>query len=273
MHTIWKGSLSLGLLKIGIKLYSAVEEKDVKLLHLHKECLTPIKYKKIAPDCSDEEVEEAEIVKAYEYEPHKYIILEEQELNDLKKAHELRAINILSFVQKDEVDSIFFDRSYFIGPTPGSEKAYLLLKEALERTNKLGLVHISLRQKQHLAIIRNFHQGLMLQTIHYSDEIRKVESIPNLPKHEETPLQKQELIAAMNLIHHLTTPFTPEEYTDEYREALLDLIEEKVEHHEKTETIFQSKNIVDIMATLNASIEQTKQLSKQKSKTNKRKAK
>ncbi|MEI4803493.1 Ku protein [Bacillus sp. NPDC077411] len=269
MYTIWKGSLSFGLLKIGIKLYSAVEEKDIKLLHLHKDCLTPIKYKKIAPNCLDEEVEETDIVKAYEYEPHKYIILDEKELENLKRTHELRAIHFLSFIQSDEIDPIFFDRSYFVGPTTGSEKAYLLLKEALDRTNKLGLVHISLRKKQHLAIVRNFGQGLLLQTIHYSDEIREVENIPNLPKHEEIPIQKQELVAAMNLIHHLTTPFTPEEYTDEYREALLNLIEEKIEHDEKTETIFPSKNIVDIMETLNASIEQTKQ----KTKLQKRKAK
>ncbi|MDM5187246.1 Ku protein [Bacillus sp. DX4.1] len=273
MHTIWKGSLSLGLLKIGIKLYSAVEEKDIKFLHLHKECLTPIKYKKIAPDCSDDDINEEDIVKAYEYEPHKYIILEDKELADLQKALEPRAIRILSFVQNDEVDSIFFDRSYFIGPTSGSEKAYLLLKEALERTNKLGLVHISVRKKTHLAIIRSFQEGLILQTIHYPDEIRNIRDIPDLPKNEETPLQKQEVVTAMNLIHHLTTPFVPEEYTDEYREALLDFIEEKIGKQQETEIMSHPKDIINIMETLNASIEEVKQQTiKKKEKTNTQKA-
>ncbi|MBJ8054133.1 hypothetical protein JDS87_19825 [Bacillus cereus] len=118
MHTVWKGSLSLGLLNIGIRLYSAVEEKDIKFLSLHKECLTPIKYIKIAPDCTDTEVSDEEIVKAYEYAPHKYIIVEDKELEALQKKHEPRIIRISSFIQNDEIDSISFDRSYFVGPTP-----------------------------------------------------------------------------------------------------------------------------------------------------------
>ncbi|HEK9101746.1 Ku protein [Bacillus pfraonensis] len=273
MHTVWKGTLSLGLLNIGIKLYSAIEEKDIKFLSLHRECLTPIKYKKIAPDCTDNEVNDDEIVKAYEYAPHKYILIEDKELVELQKAYEPRIIRISSFVQNDEIDSILFERSYFIGPTPGNEKPYLLLKESLERTNKLGLIHISIRKKQHLAIIRSFQDGLILQTIHYPNEIRNIKHTPNLPSTEEHPIQKQELTTAMNLIHHLTHPFKPEEYTDEYREALADLIEEKIEHQEKNEPISSSTNIINIMETLNASIEQIeRQKEKKKEEINKQKA-
>ncbi|ENQ3105171.1 Ku protein [Bacillus sp. 491mf] len=134
MHTVWKGSLSLGLLNISIKLYSAVEEKDIKFLSLHKECLTPIKYKKIAPDCTDTGVSDEEVVKAYEYAPHKYIIVEDKELEALQKKDEPRIIRISSFIQNNEIDSIFFDRSYFVGPIHGNENPYLLLKEALEKT-------------------------------------------------------------------------------------------------------------------------------------------
>lgn len=259
MHTVWKGSLSLGLLSIGVRLYSAVEEKDIKFLSLHKECLTPIKYKKIAPDCTETEVSDEEIVKAYEYAPHKYIIINDKELETLQKKDEPRIIRISSFIQNDEIDSIFFDRSYFIGPTNGNEKPYLLLKESLERTNKLGLIHITIRKKPHLAIIRSFQEGLILQTIHYPDEIRNIKNMPDLPKFEENPIQKQELTTAMNLIHHLTTPFKPEEYADEYKEALFNLIEEKIEKQEKNEIISPTKNIINIMETLNASIEQVKQ--------------
>ncbi len=100
MHTVWKGALSLGLLNIGIKLYSAVEENDIKFLSLHKECLTPIKYKKFAPDCTDEDIDDKDIVKAYEYAPHKYIIMDEKELAALQKAHEPRSIRIISFCPK-----------------------------------------------------------------------------------------------------------------------------------------------------------------------------
>ncbi|MDZ5607376.1 Ku protein [Bacillus pseudomycoides] len=269
MHTVWKGTLSLGLLNVGIKLYSAVEEKDIKFLSLHRECLTPIKYKRVAPDCTDHEVNNEEVVKAYEYAPHKYILIEDKELAELQKAYEPRVIRIFSFVQNDEIDSILFERSYFIGPTPGNEKTYLLLKESLERTNKLGLIHISIRKKQHLAIIRNFQDGLILQTIHYPNEIRNIKHTPNLPSNENHPIQKQELTTAMNLIHHLTHPFKPEEYTDEYREALSNLIEEKIEQQEKNELISPTTNIINIMETLNASIEQIKQ---QKEDMNKQKA-
>ncbi|MGE7636143.1 Ku protein [Bacillus paramycoides] len=259
MHTVWKGSLSLGLLNIGIRLYSAVEENDIKFLSLHKECLTPIKYKKIAPDCKDTEVSDEEVVKAYEYAPHKYIIVEDKELEELQKKDEPRIIRISSFIQNDEIDSISFDRSYFVGPTYGNEKPYLLLKEALERTNKLGLIHITIRKKPHLAIIRSFQEGFILQTIHYPDEIRNIKNMPGLPKNEEHPIQKQELTTAMNLIHHLTTPFEPEEYVDEYKEALIGFIEEKIEQQEKNETIYPNLNIINIIETLNASIEQVKQ--------------
>lgn len=259
MHTVWKGSLTLGLLNLGIKLYSAVEEKDIKFLSLHKECLTPIRYKKISPDCTDNEVTDDEIVKAYEYAPHKYIIMEDKELAELQKVYEPKVIRISSFIQKDEIDSVFFDRSYFIGPTPGYEKAYVLLKEVLERTNKLGIIHIVIRKKQHLAIIRSFQEGLILQTIHYPNEIRNIKHTPNLPHFEENPIQKKELTAAMNLIHHLTHPFDPDAYTDQYTEALTHLIEEKVEQQEKNETISPTTSIINIMETLNASIEQIKQ--------------
>ena len=108
----------------------------------------------------------------------------------MQKAHEPRSIRIISFVQNDEIDSVLYDRSYFIGPTPGHEKSYLLLKEALERTNKLGLIHIAIR-KQHLAIIRNFEDGLMLQTIHYPNEIRDITNTPNLPSNENYPIQNK----------------------------------------------------------------------------------
>ncbi|PEA29544.1 hypothetical protein COL47_30545 [Bacillus toyonensis] len=135
----------------------------------------------------------------------------------------------------------------------------MLLKEALERTNKLGLIYITLRKQPNLAIIRSFEEGLILQTIHYPDEIRNIKNMPGLPNNEDYPIHKQELTTAINLIHHLTTPFGPEEYVDEYKEALTDFIEEKIEQQEQNETIYSNPNIINITETLNASIEQVKQ--------------
>ncbi len=260
MHTVWKGNLTFGLVNIGVKLHSVVEEKDVKLVNIHKDCLTPIKYEKTAPGC-DDHVELDDIVKAYEYGQNKYVILDEQELEKLKEEFEVKSVDLISFVQLEEIDPVYFNRSYFISPAEGSEKAYVLLRQALERTGKIGIVKISLRSKQHLAVIRVYEHCLILETIHYPDEVRSVENVPNLPKDEQLTVHTKELVAAITLINQLTEPFAPENYTDEYRTALMDLIEEKIEKEEvELKPIINPKkeSILNIMEALTASIERTK---------------
>lgn len=263
MHTVWKGNLSFGLVTIGIKLHSAVEDKDVKLIGIHKDCLMPIQYEKVVPGCEEGPVEPEDIVKAYEYRHNKYVIISEEELNALKKEYEVKAVDLVSFVQLEEIDPIYFDRSYFISPTEGSEKAYILLRQALERTGKIGIAKISLRSRQHLAVIRVHEQGLILETIHYPNEVRSIEQIPNLPAEEQVTIQTKELIAASTLINQLTMPFVPEEYVDEYRTALLDLIETKIENEDvqvRTMVNPKKESIVSMMDALNTSIEQTKRV-------------
>lgn len=261
MHTVWKGNLSFGLINIEIKLHSAIEDKDVKLIGIHKDCLVPIQYEKVAPGCEEGTVEPEDIVKAYEYGANKYVIISEEELNTLKKEYEVKAVDLISFVQLEEIDPIYFDRSYFVSPTEGSEKTYILLRQALERTRKIGVAKISLRSRQHLAVIRVHEHGLILETIHYPNEVRSIKQVPNLPPEEQVTIQMKELIAASTLINQLTVPFVPEDYTDEYRTALLDLIETKIEKEDvQAKSIVNPKkgSIVSIMEALNASIEQTK---------------
>ncbi len=122
MHTIWKGSISFGLVNIPVKLHAATEDKDVKLRQLHKECNTPINYKKICPVC-DREVKNEEIVKAYEYAKNKFVILDEEDLETIKKENEEKAVEILEFVKLEEIDPIYFQRSYFLSPDTGGMKA------------------------------------------------------------------------------------------------------------------------------------------------------
>jgi DNA end-binding protein Ku len=261
MHTVWKGNLSFGLINIGIKLHSAIEDKDVKLIGIHKDCLVPIQYEKVAPGCEEGTVEPEDIVKAYEYGANKYVIVSEGELNTLKKEYEVRSVDLISFVQLEEIDPIYFDRSYFVNPMEGSERTYILLRQALERTGKIGIAKISLRSRQHLAVIRVHEHGLILETIHYPDEVRSIKQVPNLPSEEQVTIQMKELIAASTLINQLTVPFVPEDYTDEYRTALLDLIETKIEKEEvQVRSVVNPKkeNIISIMEALNTSIEQTK---------------
>ena len=131
MHTMWKGSISFGLVNIPIKLHAATEDKDIKLRTLHKKCHSPIKYEKVCPNC-EEEVKNEDIVKAYEYTKGKFVILDEEDLEKLRKENEDKAVEIIDFVKMDQIDPIYFEKSYYMSPHEVGGKAYALLRKALE---------------------------------------------------------------------------------------------------------------------------------------------
>lgn len=256
MHTMWKGSISFGLVNIPIKLHTATEDKDVKLRTLHRKCHSPIKYEKVCPVC-EEEVKNEDIVRAFEYTNGKFIVLDDEELEKLKKENEDRAVEIMDFVKIEEIDPIYFDKSYYMSPNEGGSKAYSLLRKALMESGKVGLARIIIRSKERMAVIRVYENTLVLETIHYPDEVRKSGDVPNVPAEDKVTVK--ELDTAVLLIDQLTTNFDPEKYNDEYRNALLELIEEKrtgtgaVAIKEKeTQT-----NVTDLMAALQASIDKT----------------
>ena len=260
MHTMWKGSISFGLVNIPIKMHSATENKDIKLRQLHKECQTPIRYKKVCPEC-DKEVENDDIVRGYEYAKGKYVILTDEELEELKEENDDKAVEILDFVQLEQIDPIYFDRSYYLSPNSGGAKAYSLLRKALEDSGKIGLAKITIRSKEHLSVIRVYENTLLMETIHYPDEVRDVKEVPNVPEQEE--VGKKELDTAKLLIDQLTTEFDPTQYKDEYREALEDLIEQKKDGEEVTipkETKKQDK-VTDLMEALEKSLQKNKKKS------------
>lgn len=268
MHTIWKGSISFGLVNIPIKLYAATENRQIPLRQLHKKCHSPINYKKVCPVC-EEEVELEEIIKGYEYEKNHFVTLEEEELDSLA-AEKNKAIEIIDFIQLEEIDPIYFNRTYYLGPAEHGEKAYALLKKAMEDTGKAAIAKFILRAKEHLAAIRFYHQALVLETIHYPDEIRPVQHIPGLGPVE---IKEKELEMAKQLIEQLTTPFEPEKYTDEYRAKLNQLIENKLAGKEiRIPPQVPQTDIKNLLEALEASIEQTKKKTKRKS-TAKKKAK
>lgn len=257
MHTIWKGSISFGLVNIPIKLHSAIEDKDIKLRTLHKECHSPIKYEKVCSVCNVE-VKPEEIVKAYEYTKGKFIVLDEEELEKLKKDNEDKAVEIIDFVKLEEIDPIYFDRSYYMSPGDNGAKAYSLLRKALSESGKAGLARIMIRSKEQMAVIRVYKNTLVMETIHFPDEVRAAQDVPNVP--EENKITKKELDTAILLIDQLTSAFEPEKYTDEYRSALMELIEAK-RNGQEVVTAAQHEvkaNVTDLMAALQASIDQTK---------------
>lgn len=257
MHTIWKGSISFGLVNIPIKLHTATEDKDIKLRTLHKECHSPIKYEKKCPVC-DVEIKTEDIVRAYEYTKGKFVVLEDEDLNNLKKEKEEKAVEIIDFVKMDQIDPIYYDRSYYMSPSEGGGKAYSLLRKALAESEKVGLAKIIIRSKEQLAIIRVYENTLVMETIHFPDEVRRAGDVPNVPA-EDTVTEK-EIDTAILLIDQLTSDFEPEKYTDDYRTALVELIEAKRTGQEVVTPVEKApkSNVTDLMAALQASIDKTK---------------
>ncbi|NWQ42118.1 Ku protein [Bacillus sp. EB106-08-02-XG196] len=257
MHTMWKGSISFGLVNIPIKLHTATEDKDIKLRTLHNKCNAPIKYEKICTAC-EEEVKPEDIVKAYEYTKGKFVVLDHEDLEKLRKENEEKAVEIIDFVKMEEIDPIYFDRSYYMSPNEGGGKAYSLLRKALQESHKVGIAKIIIRSKEQMAVIRVYDNTLVMETIHFPDEVRRSADVPNVPADDK--VTDKELDTAIMLIDQLTSEFEPEKYTDEYRTALLELIEAKRTGQETvTPTAKETpSNVTDLMAALQASIDRTK---------------
>lgn len=274
MHTVWKGSISFGLVNIPVKLHAATESKDIKLRQLHKECNTPISYKKVCEGCN-KEVTDEDIVKAYEYSKNKFVVLDDEDIENLRKENEDKAVEIIDFVQLEEIDPIYFEKTYFLSPDTTGAKAYALLRKTLEQSGKIGVAKIIIRSKEQLAVVRVYKDTLVMETIHYPDEVRSVSDVPNIPN-VDIVVQK-ELDTALMLVEQLTTVFDPSKYTDEYRTALMELIEEKKANSTVTHTATDKKplpdNVTDLMAALQASLDKTKKPAPRKRATTKTKKK
>jgi DNA end-binding protein Ku len=252
MHTVWKGAISFGLVHVPVKMFSATEEKDIHMKYIHKKCITPLSYVRKCPTC-DQEVEWEEIIRGYEYEPGRFVLFEKDELERLTESVG-KEIKILDFVSLSDIDSIYFQKTYYLAPNETGTNAYNLLLSAMRDTGKIGIAKVSIRSKSSLAAIRIIDNCLAMATIFYPDEIRPVAQVPGLP--ERVTVSGKELEMAKMLIEHLSSPFKPEKYTDDYRHALLDAIRHKVAGEEvQAAPEPQKTNVIDLMAALQASLE------------------
>ncbi|PKM49021.1 MAG: Ku protein [Firmicutes bacterium HGW-Firmicutes-7] len=256
MQTMFKGAISFGLVNIPIKMFAATEDKDVRFKYLHKTCNTPIKYQKKCPTCN-KDIQQDEIVKGFEYEPGRYVILTEEDFDAVKSEVHGRVIDILDFVNLTEIDPIFFDKSYYLAPQEigAGAKAYNLLRQAMLASDKIAVAKITIRNKQTLAALRVYNKVLVLETIFYPDEVRDTKLIPGLPENMEA--DSKELEIAGKLIDHLTQSFDPIKYKDDYREALKALIDKKIQGKEvEMAPDVPEKNVIDLMEALQASLKE-----------------
>ncbi|GIP34020.1 Ku protein [Paenibacillus sp. J2TS4] len=255
MHTLWKGAISFGLVNVPVKMFAATEDKDISMRYIHKECATPLSYVRKCKSC-DREVEWEEITKGYEYEPGHFVLFEKEELDKLSSEVN-KEIKILDFVNLEDIDPIYFQKTYYLSPGDTGTNAYNLLLESIKQTGKIGIATVSIRSKSSLAAIRIVDNCIAMETIFYPDEIRSVAQVPNLP--ENANINDKELGMAKMLIEQLSGPFEPDKYTDNYRSALLEAIQQKIAGKEVKAAPEQPKtNVIDLMAALQASLEAVK---------------
>lgn len=258
MHTVWKGAISFGLVHVPVKMYTAIEDKDIHFRSLHTECGMPLSYAKTCRYC-DNEVEQGDIIKGYEYEKDKFVVVQDEELEGIK-GETSKTIKILDFVDLQEIDPIYFQKAYYLSPDMAGAGAYSLLLEAIKQTGKIGIAKISIRSKSSLAAIRVVGNCICMETMCYPDEIKSLSHVPNLPA--VTIVNEKELMMAKALVEQLSEKFIPDKYTDDYRISLLDLISNKITG-ESVDIVTAPAtdgrtNVIDLMAALQASLELTK---------------
>ena len=257
-RTMWRGAISFGLVSIPIRVFPSTEEKTLRFNQLHDKDGGRIKYKRVCSLCG-EEVSFENIVKGYEYEKERYVTLSDEEL-DAVPLESSRAIDILQFVDLEDIDPIYFKKSYYLVPEETGVKAYSLLREAMSEDGRVGIAKVSFRDKEHLAALRFKDDVFILETMYWPDEIRAAE-FEELEK--DVKLRPQEVQMARTLIENLTEEWNPSQFSDEYREALLGIVEKKVAGEEITvpEAAEETK-VVDLMEALKASVEAAKKTTK-----------
>src|SRR5215207_6875980 len=226
-RAIWSGSISFGLLNVPVRLYSAVSRQTVRFRELREGDGSRVKHKRVA-ESDGKEVPYEKIVKGYEYAPDQYVVLSRDELAELEPQRS-RAIEIQDFVDLDDIDPIYFEQPYYLGPDKGAERAYALLVQAMKEARKVAIARFVLRNKEHLAAIRPMGDVLTLTTMRFHDEVTSPQDLDGEVFEEAKPKkpEQRELEMAKQLIESLTSDFKPGQYRDEYREELLDLLERK----------------------------------------------
>jgi len=261
-HSVGSGMISFGLVSIPVKLYTAASSESVSFHLLHAKCGSRIKQQRVCP-VDNEVVEREGLVKGYEFAKNQYVRVSDEELKALE-GEASQAIEISEFVPLSQVDPIYFERTYYIGPDKGGDKAYRLLSEAMTKAGKVALAKFVMRGKENLVLVRSAQKGLMLHMMYFADEVR---SFDEIGKGEGAKVSDAEVDLAIRLIGELSSDeFHPENYEDDYRQRVLELVNKKVEGEEITVTEPQPRRaqVIDLMAALKESLEKTTATAKEK---------
>ena len=251
--SVWKGHLTFGLVSFPVRLFSAARGETVSFNMLHKADHSRIK-QVIYCQAEDKPVLRSELVKGYEYEKDRYVEIDDEEIKKVAPKT-AKVMEILEFVKADEVDPIYLESSYYMGPDEGGEKPYALLFEALRETKYYGIAKVAMHNREHIVILRPGSKGVLLHTMYYTDEIRQVEEF----RTDTSQVKEKELALAKMLIESLVAEFAPEKYTDTYRTNLQQLIQAKLEGHKVVETPTPHiAPVIDIMEALKKSLAEQK---------------
>lgn len=252
MRAIWKGNISFALVTIPISVYSATRSREVSFKYLHKEDLSPVSYKRFC-DAEDREVPWEEITRGYEYEKGRFVEITDEEFKRAN-AELTRTIQILEFVEEQDIDSVYFDKPYYLEPQKGAERAYALMRDALSESGKVGISRVVLKSREHLAVLKPVRKMLILQMIRFAHEIVEPGGL-DLPT--EVPASPKEMALAETLIGTMSDTFDPTKYEDTYHDQLVEVIQAKVSGVSPAEgpaTQVAPGKVVDLMEVLKESL-------------------
>jgi len=258
MRAIWKGSISFGLVNIPVALFSATRSEELRFRLLRAKDLSPVNYKRVA-QADGKEVPWDQIVKGYEYEKDQFVVIKDE---DFKRAdvEATQTVDIVDFVELDEIDPMYFSKPYYMMPQKGGEKAYVLLRETLQSSGKVGIAKVVIKTREHLAAVEARKGLLVLELMHFSEELADTSEF-KAPA--TAPLGKKELEMAKKLVASMTEKWHPEKYHDQYRDSLMKLIHKKVESGGKElpplkKSAKRPSNVIDLVSVLQKSIAESR---------------
>jgi DNA end-binding protein Ku len=255
---MWNGSISFGLVTIPVALYTATQRDELTFKLLRKSDQSPVNYKRVA-QADGKEVPWEDIVKGYEYEKGKFVILKDEDFKRVDLEAAAQTIDIMDFVEMDQINPMYFQKPYYLEPQKGGDKAYALLREALNTSSKIGIAKVVIRTREHLAGVKAQGNSIILEIMHFGEELVDADSL-KFPKKDQA--RPREVEMAKKLIDGMTTKWEPDKYKDEYKTQLMAMIEEKVRHpnekHDAPKAAKRATNVIDLMSVLKESLAGTK---------------